>query len=64
MFIFSGDVQTSPNTAQMIGSLQANVGVQIPVGQIAINLGNFKNAIVAGTVTGAAELANAVMEGS
>lgn len=63
MYIFSGDIQTSPNTAQMIGSLQANVGVQIPVGQIAINPGNFKNAIVAGTVTGAAELANAVMEG-
>lgn len=63
LYIFSGDIQTSPNTAQMIGSLQANVGVQIPVGQIAINPGNFKNAIVAGTVAGAAELANAVMEG-
>lgn len=63
LYIFAGNIDTDPTHAQMIGSLQANVGVQIPVGQIAINPGNFKNAIVAGAVTGAAELANAVMEG-
>ena len=63
-YIFNGDKEQYPTTTFLIGTLQANVGVQIPIGQIAINTGNFKNAIVAGAVTGAAELANAVMEGT
>ena len=63
-YIFNGDKEAYPATTQLIATLSANVGVQLPIGQIAVNVGNFKNAIVAGAVTGAAELANAVMEGS
>ena len=38
--------------------LNSNISVQIPTGQIAMNLGNFDNAIKAGVATGAAELAS------
>ena len=62
-YIFNGDKENYPNTTFLIGTMRGNVGVQIPVGQISVNVGNFKNAVVAGAVTGAAELANAVMEG-
>lgn len=63
-YIFNGDKETYPDTTFLIATLQGNVGVQIPIGQIAINQHNFKNSIIAGAVTGAAELANAVREGS
>ena len=63
-YIFNGNKELYPDSTILIATLHANVGVQIPIGQIAVNTGNFKNAIVAGAVTGAAELANAVMEGN
>lgn len=41
---------------------QANVAVQIPTGQVAANLGNFDNALLAGAVAGAADLTSTFKE--
>lgn len=67
-YVFAGaanpqEPEPYPTSMIYLGSLHGNVGVQIPIGQIAVNIANYKNAVVAGTVTGAAELINAMKEG-
>lgn len=61
-YIFNGDKETYPNTTFLIGSLRANIGVQLPVGQIRMNIGNWQNAAALAAATGAEELVN-IMKG-
>lgn len=63
MYIFSGDYVNDPNNAKIIMSMVGNVGVQLPVGQIAMDLNNYKNALIAGAAVGAEELVNIVSGG-
>lgn len=53
-YVFAGNGQTA--NSQMIASLRANIGVQLPVGQIAVDVGKFQSAAALGLATGAAEL--------
>lgn len=59
-YIFNGDKETYPNTTFLIGSLRANIGVQLPVGQIRMNIGNWQNAAALAAATGAEELVNVI----
>lgn len=47
----------------LLSQLRGAVGIQIPVGQVAMNIANMKNALTAGVVAGAGELASTLMEG-
>ena len=47
----------------LVESLRGNIGVQIPTGQISMNMGNYRNALTAGVVAGAEELVNIVSGG-
>lgn len=49
--------------ATLVTSLRGNIGVQIPTGQISMNMGNYRNALTAGVVAGAEELVNIVSGG-
>lgn len=49
--------------ASLVTSLRGNIGVQIPTGQISMNMGNYRNALTAGVVAGAEELVNIVSGG-
>lgn len=53
-FVFAGDGRTA--NSQMIASLRANIGVPLPIGQIAVDVGKFQSAATLGLATGAAEL--------
>lgn len=63
MYVFGGDYVNDPSNAKLIMSMVGNVGVQLPIGQIAMNLNNYKNALIAGAATGAEELVNIVSGG-
>lgn len=56
--VATGDSGTPQHS---ILTTEANVGVQIPTGQIAANLGNMHQAITAGLVAGGNDLVNALM---
>ena len=67
---FNGDASayvwcgvTGVPRASLVASLRGNVGVQIPTGQISMNMGNYRNALTAGVVAGAEELVNIVSGG-
>lgn len=55
-FVYNGDKEHYPSTTQLIATLRANVGVQLPTGQIRMNVANWKNAAGLGAVVGGAEL--------
>lgn len=55
-YVFNGDKEHYPLTTQLIATLRANVGVQLPTGQIRLNVANWKNAAGLGAVVGGAEL--------
>ena len=63
LYVFSGDYINDPNNARIIMSMVGNVGVQLPIGQIAMNLDNYKNALIAGAAVGAEEIVNIVSGG-
>ena len=63
LYVFKGNYLTDQNNSRLIMSMVGNVGVQLPVGQIAMNLNNYKNALIAGAATGAEELVNIVSGG-
>lgn len=54
-FVFAGDGRNAQQS-QMIASLRANIGVPLPIGQIAIDVGKFESAATLGLATGAAEI--------
>lgn len=60
-YIWCG-VTAAPKNS-LVESLRGNIGVQIPTGQISMNIGNFRNALTAGVIAGAEELVNIVSEG-
>ena len=47
----------------LLEHLRGAVGIQIPVGQVAMNVGNMKNALTAGVIAGAGELADMLTGG-
>lgn len=46
------------NNSQCILTTETNLAIQIPIGQIAMNLGNLDNALLAGAAAGVSELAS------
>lgn len=54
-FVFAGDGRNAQQS-QMIASLRANIGVPLPIGQIAVDVGKFQSAATLGLATGAAEI--------
>ena len=62
-YIFDGDAETYPTQSPLIGTLHANLGVQLPTGQIRMNLSDWKNAVTLGAVVGGEELVNILTEG-
>ena len=62
-YIFNGDKEAYPDTTFLIGTLRANIGVQLPVGQIRMNIGNWQNAAALAAATGAEELVNVITGG-
>lgn len=67
---FNGDASayvwcgvTGVPRATLVTSLRGNIGVQIPTGQISMNMGNYRNALTAGVVAGAEELVSIVSGG-
>lgn len=54
---------TATPRLSLVENLRGNIGVQIPTGQISMNMGNFRNALTAGVVAGAEELVNIISEG-
>ena len=59
LYVFAG---TEGQNAPML-EVESNVGVQLPVGQIAMNLDNLDQAIMTAGVVGAAELVQSVQAG-
>lgn len=47
----------------LVENIRGNIGVQIPTGQVSMNMGNYRNALTAGVVAGAEELVNIVSGG-
>jgi hypothetical protein len=60
-YVWSG-VTADPRWT-LVESLRGNIGVQIPTGQISMNMGNYRNALTAGVVAGSEELVNIVSGG-
>lgn len=57
-YMFAGDAINNPSSAKYIGSMRGNIGVQIPVGQIRMDLTSYHNAAALGAAVGAEELTN------
>lgn len=53
LFVVDGN-----NNSQCILTTETNLAIQIPVGQIAMNLGNLDNALLAGAAAGVSEVAS------
>lgn len=62
-YIFNGDKENYPLTTYLIAVVRGNVGVQLPVGQVAMNVANWKNAAALGAVVGGEELVNILKGG-
>lgn len=67
---FNGDASayvwcgtSSSPRVSLVENIRGNIGVQIPTGQISMNMGNYRNALTAGVVAGAEELVNIVSGG-
>lgn len=60
-YVWNGTTASPRNS--LVESLRGNIGVQIPTGQISMNMGNYRNALTAGVVAGAEELVNIVSGG-
>lgn len=60
-YVWSG-VAAAPRLT-LVEAIRGNIGVQIPTGQISMNMGNYRNALTAGVVAGAEELVNIVSGG-
>lgn len=58
-YVFAGNGQVAGQN-QMIASLRANIGVPLPIGQIAVDVGKFQSAATLGLATGAAELVDII----
>lgn len=63
LYVYAGDYTSSADDSKLVMSLTGNVGVQLPVGQIAMNIGNYKNALFAGAAAGVDELASMIKGG-
>ena len=63
LYVYAGDYQSAADDPRLFMSLTGNVGIPLPVGQIAMNLGNYKNALIAGAAAGVDELANMIKGG-
>ena len=61
-YIFNGDKENYPATTFLIATLRGNVGVQLPTGQIRMDVANWKNAAALGAVVGGEELVNILKE--
>ena len=61
-YVWSG-VAAAPRLT-LVEAIRGNIGVQIPTGQISMNMGNYRNALTAGVVAGAEELVNIVSGGA
>lgn len=48
---------------QLVLSVSGQVGVPIPIGQVALDIGNYKNGLIAGAAAGVQELVNVVTDG-
>ena len=58
-YVWCGASASFPRQS-LVENLRGNIGVQIPTGQISMNMGNFRNALTAGVVAGAEELVNII----
>lgn len=63
LYVYAGDYTSAADDSKLVMSLTGNVGVQLPVGQIAMNIGNYKNALFAGAAAGVDELASMIKGG-
>ena len=64
LYVYAGDYTGPSEDSLLVMSLTGNVGVQLPVGQIAMNIGNYKNALFAGAAVGVDELVSMIKEGA
>ena len=64
MHAYTGDatlqlfITDQDSNSQCILTTETNLAIQIPVGQIAMNLGNLDNALLAGAAAGVSEVAS------
>lgn len=63
LYVYAGDYQSAADDYKLMMSLTGNVGIPLPVGQISMNMGNYKNALIAGAAAGVDELANMIKGG-
>lgn len=63
LYVYAGDYQSSTDDSLLVMSLTGNVGIPLPVGQINMNMGNYKNALIAGAAAGVDELATIMKAG-
>lgn len=61
--IYADDPGSNPE-ARLLEQVNANVGVQIPIGQIAVDMNNWESALTAGALAGVGEIANMWTENS
>lgn len=60
-YVWSGTSAVPRST--LVLSVAGQIGVPIPIGQVSLNLSNFKNGLIAGAAAGASELADIVKGG-